>query len=167
MIEQFLPLAVQQRCITHKIRAIRRHLSYERLPTHDELGQKLSKQQARKQRKHQIQRDAYDIYKSTDWMEAIDALIAFVAHWQPIEPKAVGTFLKDVALTFSFYDFDESLYDLIRTSNALERFFREFRTKADEIGAFPNEGSCLTLFFLIVQRDHAKHDRLKLVANKS
>ncbi|MGB7414095.1 MAG: hypothetical protein WA902_07790 [Thermosynechococcaceae cyanobacterium] len=31
--------------------------------------------------------------------------------------------------------------------------------KADEIGAFPNEESCLTLFFLVLQRDHAKHNR--------
>jgi putative transposase len=92
---------------------------------------------------------------------AIDALKIFVERWQPIEPKAVQTFLIDIALTFNFYNFDVSLHSLIRTSNALERFFREFRNKADEIGAFPNEDSCLTVFFLIVQRDHAKHDRLK------
>jgi transposase-like protein len=34
----------------------------------------------------------------------------------------------------------------------------------DEIGAFPNEDSCLTIFFLVLQRDHAKHDRLISVA---
>ena len=45
------------------------------------------------------------------------------------------------------------------SSILLERFFREFRTKSDEIGAFPNELSCLTIFHLIVTRDHAKHDR--------
>jgi len=49
---------------------------------------------------------------------------------------------------------------------SLERFFREFRAKADEIGAFPNEQSCLALFFLVTQLDHAKHDRPS-VANKS
>jgi putative transposase len=97
-------------------------------------------------------------------MEAIDRLVAFVQIWQPVEPHAVSTFLKDIALTFSFYNFDESLYPLLRTTNALERLFREFRAKTDEIGAFPNEDSCLTLFFLVMQRDHAKHDRLKSVA---
>ena len=97
-------------------------------------------------------------------MEAIDRLVAFVQIWQPVEPRAVSTFLKDIALTFSFYNFDESLYPLLRTTNALERLFREFRAKTDEIGAFSNEDSCLTLFFLVMQRDHAKHDRLKSVA---
>ncbi|MFN7789740.1 MAG: hypothetical protein ACK5QY_15310 [Pseudanabaena sp.] len=41
----------------------------------------------------------------------------------------------------------------------MKRLFREFRTKSDEIGAFLNETSCLTLFWLVVERDHAKHDR--------
>ncbi len=29
----------------------------------------------------------------------------------------------------------------------------------DEVGAFPNQQSCLTLFFLIIEREHAKHKR--------
>ncbi|MFN8968587.1 MAG: transposase, partial [Pseudanabaena sp.] len=55
--------------------------------------------------------------------------------------------------------FDSDLHHHIRTTNHLDRLFREFRTKSDEIGAFPNETSCLTLFWLVVERDHAKHDR--------
>ena len=47
----------------------------------------------------------------------------------------------------------------IRTTNHLERFFREFRNRADEIGAFSNETSCLTLFYVVMLRDHAKHQR--------
>lgn len=60
----------------------------------------------------------------------------------------------------SFYDFDESLHSLIRISNALERLFREFRNKANKIGAFPNEESFSAIFFLVSRRDHAKYDRL-------
>lgn len=88
-------------------------------------------------------------------------LLVFAQKWTDLEPDAVRTFIKDFALTLSFYDFDESLHTLIRTSNALERLFREFRNKADEIGAFPNEESCLAIFFLVSRREHAKHDRLK------
>ena len=55
--------------------------------------------------------------------------------WTDFEPGSVRTFIKGFALTLSFYDFDKSLHSLIRTSNALERPFREFRNKA--IGAFP------------------------------
>lgn len=56
----------------------------------------------------------------------------------------------------------EHLIRHIRTTNHLERLFREFRTKSDEIGAFPYETSCLTVFFLVVQRDQAKHPRPRM-----
>jgi transposase-like protein len=69
-------------------------------------------------------------------------------------------------LTLTFYQFDESLHCHIRTTNRLERLFREFRTKSDEIGAFSYEVSCLTIFFLVIERDHAKHSR-KAVAKNS
>ena len=39
---------------------------------------------------------------------------------------------------FTFYQFERELHPLIHPSNLLERLFREFRNKADEIGAFPN-----------------------------
>jgi transposase-like protein len=66
---------------------------------------------------------------------------------------------KDVDACLTFYQYDQSLHALIRSTNLLERFFREFRTKADEIGSFPNDLSCLVVFHLIVIRDDAKHDR--------
>ena len=69
---------------------------------------------------------------------------------------------KDIELSLTFYQFDVSLHALVRSTNLLERFFREFRTKADEIGSFPNELTCLMVFHLIVVRDHAKHDRGKV-----
>jgi putative transposase len=166
-LKTWAPQAQHQLCITHKVRAMLRHLDYETLPTQDAQGQPLSLTEAKKLRSSQIQADAYDIYKTDDWMEAIDRLVTFVGTWKPLEPHAVRTFLKDIALTFSFYDLEQSLYPLARTTNALERLFREFRTKSDEIGAFPNEDSCLTIFFLVIQRDHAKHDRLNGVAKNS
>jgi putative transposase len=159
-----VPQAQHQLCITHKVRAMVRHLAYKDLPTQDAQGQMLSPTEAKKLRYNQVQTDAYDIYKTDDWMDAMERLVRFVQTWQVIEPSAIRTFLKDIVLTFSFYDLDRSLYPLVRTTNALERLFREFRTKSDEIGAFPNEDSCLTIFFLVIQRDHAKHDRLKTLA---
>lgn len=65
----------------------------------------------------------------------------------------------DFASCLNFYSFDHSIHALIHSTNLLVRFFCEFRTEADEIGAFPNELSCLTVFHLIVGRDYAKHDR--------
>jgi len=161
VIRALFPLAQHQRCITHKVRAMLRHLGYGQLPHLDAQGQELPYSEAKKLRYSQIKHDAYAIYKAPNWEGAIMTLLVFAQKWTDLEPDAVRTFIKDFALTLSFYDFDESLHSLIRTSNALERLFREFRTKADEIGAFPNEESCLAILFLVFRRDHAKHDRLK------
>jgi transposase-like protein len=55
-----------------------------------------------------------------------------------LEPEVVRLLTKDIALSLTFYQFDVRLHPLVRSTNLLERFFREFRTKADEIGSFPN-----------------------------
>ena len=161
-----LPQACQQRCITHKVRGIKNYLAYDQLPNKDEVGQPLPSAKARKQRWQLIKNEAYDIYKAPTYSEAQQRLERFVANWREIEPKAIHAFQCGIERTFSFYNFDKELYVHIRTTNHLERFFREFRAKADEIGAFPNEISCLTLFSLVMIRDHAKHDRWD-VANNS
>ena len=75
----------------------------------------------------------------------------------PAGAQGSARLLLGIERTFTFYQFDARLHIRIRTTNLLERFFREFRAKADEIGAFPNATSCLTVFALVVERDHAKH----------
>jgi transposase-like protein len=165
-MENCFPLAQQQRCIAHKIRGIERYLHYSHLPSVTPTGDLLKPKDARKQRSSEIISDAYQIYQSPQISDAQLLLKAFENKWQAIEPDAVRTFLNDIELTFTFYQFDDSLHHHLRTTNHLERLFREFRTKSDEIGAFPNETSCLTLFWLVVERDHAKHDR-RIFANNS
>lgn len=163
-MHQRLPQAAQQRCITHKVRGMEPYLTYAHLPDQDAQAQAISAAQAKPLRLFQIQQDAYAIYDALNVEQAHTRLLAFIQTWQPLEPKAVHAFTWGINRTFEFYRFDKALHPLIRTTNALERFFREFRNKADEIGAFPNETSCLTLFFLVLRREHAKHNRL-LVAN--
>jgi len=165
-IKKCFPLAQQQLCITHKIRGLERHLDYCHLPSVTATGSSLKPKEARKQRSFEITSDAYKIYQAPQASDAQSLLKAFEEKWQPLEPDAVPTFLKDIELTFTFYQFDDSLHHHLRTTNHLERLFREFRAKSDEIGAFPNETSCLTLFWLVVERDHAKHDR-RISANNS
>jgi putative transposase len=155
------PKAQQQRCITHKVRGIERHLNYQDLPKLDAQQNRLKPAEAKKQRRFEIISDAYQIFEAPNLAEARRLLTSFEQKWQSLEPDAVRTFLKESELTLTFYQFVPELHHHIRTTNHLERLFREFRTKSDEIGAFPNETSCLTVFCLVVERDHAKHDRRK------
>jgi transposase-like protein len=164
--QKHLPNAQQQRCITHKVRGIERYLSDAQLPQVDRNGQPLKPDEAKRLRRFEIKSDAYEIYEADSQEQARQRLQQFIDKWQLLEPKAVQVFQRDLELTLTFYQFDTSLHRHIRTTNHLERLFREFRTKSDEIGAFPHETSCLTVFFLVMERDHAKHDR-KSVAKTS
>lgn len=161
-MRQHLPQAQQQRCLTHKVRGMKQYLSFQQLPTHDDDGRPLPTATAKSQRWAELKQDAYDIYKADSLAEAQQRLVVFSDKWETLEPKAVHAFKWGIQRTFSFYAFDKELAVHIRTTNHLERFFREFRNKADEIGAFPNEASCLTLFYLVMIRDHAKHNRFSL-----
>jgi putative transposase len=160
-IAAYFPNADQQRCITHKVRGIERHMNYLELPKLESEEKSLKVSEIKKQRRFEITSDAYQIYDAPDLSSAMTLLRLFEQKWQSLEPDGVRTFLKDIELTFTFYKFNPELHHHIRTTNHLERLFREFRTKSDEIGAFPNETSCLTVFCLVVERDHAKHDRGK------
>jgi transposase-like protein len=157
-----LPQAQQQRCVTHKVRGMKRYLTYKNLPETENLASDQSSLKA--QRWAKMREEGHAIYQAETYEQAQLRLEAFTSKWEPLEPKAIHAFLWGIKRTFVFYQFDTSLHIHIRTTNLLERVFREFRTKTDEIGAFPNEISCLTVFFLVVQRDHAKHGRPLMMA---
>lgn len=165
-MKRHLPQAKLQRCITHKVRGMKQYLAYQQLPTHAADGLLLDKRTAKRQRWAELKRDAYDIYEADSLASAKQLLADFSDKWSPLEPHAVRAFSRSVDRTFCFYAFDKALAVHIRTTNHLERFFREFRNRADEIGAFPNETSCLTLFYVVMLRDHSKHQRFT-VANTS
>ena len=155
-----LPKAQQQRCVVHKIRGLERAFCYRDLTLIDPVTQQpLTYEAARRLRRQQLSTDAHAIFEAPTRAEAEERLAQFRTTWGTLESEVVRLLSKDVDLCLTFYQFDHTLHALIRSTNLLERFFREFRTKADEIGAFPNDLSCLVVFHLIVIRDDAKHDR--------
>jgi putative transposase len=155
-----LPKAQQQRCVVHKIRGLERAFCYRDLTLIDPVTQQpLTYEAARRLRRQQLSTDAHAIFEAPTRAEAEERLAQFRTTWATLEPEVVRLLSKDVDLCLTFYQFDHTLHALFRSTNLLERFFREFRTKADEIGAFPNDLSCLVVFHLIVIRDDAKHDR--------
>jgi transposase-like protein len=155
-----LPHAKQQRCVVHKIRGLERAFCYRDLMTTDPLSQEpLTYEAARRLRRQQLSSDAHAIFEAPTRVEAEARLAQFRTTWGMLESEVVRLLSKDVEACLTFYQFDHTLHPLIRSTNLLERFFREFRTKSDEIGAFPNDLSCLVVFHLIVIRDDAKHDR--------
>jgi putative transposase len=160
VLAEKLPKARQQRCVVHKIRGLERAFCYRELTLIDPVTQeRLTSEAARRLRRQQLSTDAHAIFEAPTRKEAEERLAQFRTRWGTLEGEVVRLLTKDVDLCLTFYQFDHMLHSLVRSTNLLERFFREFRTKSDEIGAFPNELSCLVVFHLIVIRDDAKHDR--------
>lgn len=151
VLQALLPQAKLQRCITHKVRGMKRYLTYSELPAATEPQ--------KQQYWHELKTDAYAIYDAPDLASARQRLAEFCTKWQDREPQAIHSFKWGITRTFSFYQFRQALWPRIRTTNLLERRFRTFRERADEIGAFPNETSCLGLFFMIARNEHAKFGR--------
>ena len=119
----------------------------------------MSESQARRHRPAEILHEARDIFQAPTEVEARQRLASFETKWTPVEPKAVHNFTWGLKRCFTVYQFPAERHSRIRSTNLLERFFREFRAKADEIGAFPNEDSGLTIFYLVMVREHAKYGR--------
>jgi putative transposase len=155
-----LPDAKQQRCVVHKIRGLERAFCSRDLTLIDPVNrERLTYEAARRRRRQQLSTDAHAIFAAPTRAEADACLAVFRATWGGLEAEVVRRLTKDMDAGLTFYQFDQPLHRLIRSTNLLSRFFREFRTKSDEIGAFPNDMSGLVVFHLIVIRDDAKHDR--------
>jgi putative transposase len=166
-LAQELPLVQQQRCVVHKVRGLERSFCYRDLVTFDPTSQApLTFEAARRMRREQVTTEAHAVFEAPTRSQAEQRLATFQASWGQLEPEVVRRLSQDIATSFTFYQFEIALHPLIRSTNLLERFFREFRTKADEIGAFPNELTCLTVFHLIVVRDDAKHNRGKVAKTR-
>jgi putative transposase len=154
------PQAHQQRCVVHKVRGLERSFVYHHLERDTpENAPPRTPEEARRQRRYLLTTEAHAIFAAPTRVEAEARFQSFQTTWRATEPEVVRRLSLDFDRCLNFYAHEVAIHPLIRSTNLLERFFREFRTKADEIGAFPNEIACLTVFHLIVIRDHAKHDR--------
>jgi transposase-like protein len=91
-MEQRLPQAQHQRCITHKVRRMERYPSFQHLPAQDAQGQALEPAQVKEARRAEIFQDAYTIYEAPTIEAAQFNLAAFIEQWRPLEPKAVHVF---------------------------------------------------------------------------
>jgi len=102
-------------------------------------------------------RDAANIYAASDIVVIKQRLVDFQQKWASLEPKAVRCFVKDFDLTLNYLRVPFPHERMTRTTNLLERFFREFRSRADEIGCFGSQAQAETSFYSILQREKAKH----------
>jgi transposase-like protein len=126
----------RQRCIAHKIRNV-----LNRVP---------KKHQAR------VKKELVRIFYAPCLDEALAAVKQFAEKFGREFPSACGILAKDLADCLTFYRFPQEHWRRLRTSNVIERAFREVRRRTDVVGRFPGEMSAMTLIWATLDQDRLR-----------
>ncbi len=124
------PYTERERCWAHKLRNVANYLP--------KRYQKECISQAR------------SIYEAPHRMEAVARFREWANGWREVAPKAVRCLERDLDDLLTFLDFPEAHRKKIRTTNVIERSFREVRRRARTMSCFNNFGSCERIVYAVV-----------------
>lgn len=133
-LDMMYPFALRQRCWAHKMRNVSGYLPKKE--TECLSGAKLIYQAANKQQ-------AFQRFKDWD------------SQWWEKYPKAVKCLSKDIEQLLYFYDCPKFLWKKIRTTNLIERCFKEVRRRTKVMGYFQNGESVERIIFGLFNRQNA------------
>lgn len=123
------PLALIQRCWAHKGRNVAAC-----------LPRKLQKE---------CTGELVTIYDAKNRLAALGAFKVWKRKWYPISQKAVRCIENDLEELLTVYQFNESHRKKIRTTNVIERSFREVRRRTRVFSCFSNKESCDRIIYAI------------------
>jgi transposase-like protein len=120
-LEVVYPYAPRQRCWAHKLRNVASRL--------------------RRKDKEPCLDEAKGIYLSHTRREGVARYREWASRWQEIAPDAVACLGKDLEELLPFLDCPRSHWKKVRTTNAIERTFREVRRRTRPMSCFQNPAS--------------------------
>jgi putative transposase len=126
-LETNMPDVRIQRCTVHKINNI-----------YSNAGKSV---------RNLVKEEAKRIFSCTSKQEALSRFEEWKGKWEGTVPKAVKCLEKDLENCLSFYDYPYRHWTKIRTTNLIERAFKEFRRRIKIMETFPNESSCIRIMF--------------------
>jgi putative transposase len=118
-----------QRCWAHKLRNV---------------ADKVNKADHRR-----VLAGAKRIYLALNRKAATRAFRRWANRWHPVYPKAVCCLEKDLDALLTVFDYPAHLRETLRTTNVIERSFREVRRRTRPIGCFNNVHSCDRIIYAI------------------
>ncbi|MDP3795500.1 MAG: IS256 family transposase [bacterium] len=126
------PYVKRQRCWAHKLRNVA-----SRLPRRIQAA---------------CLRDAKRLYQAPTRREAVQRFHRWARDWQAIAPTAVACLREDLDELLTFLDFPMPQRVKLRTTNVIERCFREVRRRTRPIGCFTNAASCDRIIYAVFHR---------------
>jgi len=125
---------------------------YPRVPRQHCWAHKLRNVAAKLPRKHQeaCLRGAKQIYLADNTRQAGQRFRHWAEQWRSVAPKAVGCLEQDLEELLAFFASPPGDWRKIRTTNAIERSFREVRRRTRPMSCFQNTASCERIIFAVV-----------------
>ena len=131
-IESKFLKAKRQRCVRHKMENV---LGYVPKEQHDLVYPELRA-----------------IFYQDNLEQAQQTAAAFLLKYESVYTTACDCLRRDLDDCLTFYQFPQTHWRSIRTSNAIERLFQEIKKRSHKMAAaFRNENSCLLLFYAVVR----------------
>ena len=131
-LEVVYPYVKRQRCWVHKLRNVA-----SKLPRRLQAA---------------CLQEAKTMYQAPTRREAVTRFHRWERHWHVTAPAAVACLRADLEELLSFLDFPEAQRVKLRTTNVIERCFREVRRRTRPIGCFTNTASCDRIIYAVFHR---------------
>src|SRR5437879_8578046 len=87
------------------------------------------------------------IYRAPNRRQAERAFRRWAGRWRKRRPRAVACVERDLDELLSFFSVPQSHWKKVRTTNVIERAFREVRRRTRHMSSFTNTDSCDRLVF--------------------
>lgn len=96
-------------------------------------------------------KQAAGIYQAANRRQAVQRYRAWEARWKREAPQAVACLAQDLDSLLQFFSRPKAHWKKIRTTNAIERQFREVRRRTDPMTCFAHERSADRILYAIFQ----------------
>ncbi|MBI3282210.1 MAG: IS256 family transposase [Acidobacteria bacterium] len=142
------PDVPRQRCWAHKLRNVS-----------DKLHQAVQEQ---------CLTEAKRIYLASSRRQALQRFWEWKRRWEGLEPKAIACLEADLEELLTVFRIEQrELHSLVRTTNQIERFFREVRRRTRPMGCFQNMDSAERVMYAIASKLNRKWEDRPLPQFKS
>jgi len=143
-IRDVWPEVPRQRCAVHRIRNV-----LARVP---------------KKKQDEVRKAVTRIFYAACLDDARDEARQFLSRYSREFPTACEVLAKHLEECLTFYRFPERHWKHIRTSNVIERSFKEVKRRTRVVGRFPNETSALVMVFSLLEEERMKWQKVGMRA---
>lgn len=142
-VDNLYPYVKRQRCWAHKLRNVANYL--------------------KKKDQERCINEARAIYNAQSRKEALKAYNRWVERWRDQYPKAVRCIEKDLEELLNFYSCPEEIWIKLRTTNVIERAFREVRRRTRPMSCFNNTQSIERIVYAVLSHLNDQWGRKPLI----